>query len=119
MAIVNCQWECGGLGGSWSRYGRFGFVGRVGRFEAWIHDQVEDVGGPDPAGFALEDGLAEALAVDDTAKVKQVQRPAPSGYCLADGRLGGMNAVGRRIGDDRMGWEFRIAGPLKPGDHFA
>ena len=38
-----------------------------GRFDGGILDQVEDVGGPNPAGFALEDRLAQALAVDDTA----------------------------------------------------
>ena len=47
--------------------GRLGFLRGFGRFEARIHDQVEDVGGPDPAGFTLKDGLAKAVAVDDAA----------------------------------------------------
>ncbi|MEJ2754159.1 MAG: GrpB family protein [Chloroflexota bacterium] len=39
-------------------YGRVGFVGGFGRFEAcWIHDQVADIVGADPAGITFAAGL--------------------------------------------------------------
>ena len=52
--------------------GRLVFVGGFGRFEDGIHDQIEDVGEPLQAGLTLEDGLAQALAVDDAAVAAEV-----------------------------------------------
>jgi len=34
-----------------------GYFRGFGRFETWIHDQVADVVGADPAGVTLTDGL--------------------------------------------------------------
>ena len=37
--------------GCGSENGRLGFLGGFGRFEAGIDDEIEDVGGLDPASF--------------------------------------------------------------------
>ena len=52
--------------------GRVVFFVGFGRFEAGIDDQVEKVGGPEPAVGTLEDCLAQALTSNDDDEVTVV-----------------------------------------------
>ena len=54
------------------------FVG-FGRFEAGIDDQVEKVGGPEPAVGTLENWLTQAFTLNDDAEATVV---AEGGFCI-------------------------------------